>query len=247
MIKEFRCRRFGRFHWMLRLVALCAIISLGLSLVAASGALGWGLDYIGGFLVSLQIAILVLFVPSLASGLFSAERESGGWQLLLMTPLSAGSILRGKLLSVVWPVLLLFCATLPGYVVMMNLKSTLTGEVERVVISLVLSATFAVLVSAAMSSLFRSTAAATTASYSILFTLCLGPLVIRLGQGAPFGYRTVETVLACSPVAAALNAAESPGFVDYALLPANWWLLGIASVALFAFIVARTWQLCRPV
>src|SRR5207253_10492711 len=34
MVKEFRCRRFGRSHWMLRLIALCAMLSLGLSCIA---------------------------------------------------------------------------------------------------------------------------------------------------------------------------------------------------------------------
>ena len=160
MVKEFRCRRFGRFHWTLRLVAVCAIVSLGLSYLAATGALGWGLEYIGGLLVLLQISLLIVFVPSLAGGLISAERESGGWQLLLMTPLSTGAILRGKLLSVVWPLLLLLCATLPGYVVMMNLKPTLAVQVQRVVFTLLLAATFSVLVSAAASTLFRSTATA---------------------------------------------------------------------------------------
>ena len=48
MVKEFRSRRFGRSHWTLRLIALCAILSLGLSYVAASGALGWGIEFIGG-------------------------------------------------------------------------------------------------------------------------------------------------------------------------------------------------------
>ena len=95
-------------------------------------------------------------MPSLAGGLISAERESGGWQLLLMTPLSTGAILRGKLLSVVWPLLLLLCATLPGYVVMMNLKPTLAVQVQRVVLTLLLAATFAVLVSAAASIRFAT-------------------------------------------------------------------------------------------
>ena len=185
-------------------------------------------------------------MPSLAGGLISAERESGGWQLLLMTPLSTGAILRGKLLSVVWPLLLLLCATLPGYVVMMNLKPTLAVQVQRVVLTLLLAATFAVLVSAAASTLFRSTAAATTASYSVLLSVCVGPLVIWLGRGAPFGQRAVETVLTCSPVAAALNAADFPGFTNYKLLPGNWWLIGFASLALFGLVTVRTWQLCRP-
>src|SRR6266700_3171142 len=91
MVKEFRSRRFGRSHWTLRLIAVSAILSLGLSYVAASGALGWGIEVVGGALVLLQIALLILFAPSLASGLISSERESGTWQLLRMTPLAPHS------------------------------------------------------------------------------------------------------------------------------------------------------------
>ena len=133
MVKEFRCRRFGRAQWTLRLIAISAVLSLALSYLSASEALGWGLEYIGGVLVILQITLLILFVPSLAGGLISSELESGGWRLLLMTPLSAGAILRGKLMSVVWPLMLLLCATLPGYIVMMHLKPTLEVQVYRVV------------------------------------------------------------------------------------------------------------------
>jgi len=48
------------------------------------------------------------------------------------------------------------------------------------------------------------------------------------------------------PLAAALNAANTPGFTQYDLLPANWWFLGIACLALAAFLLVRTWQLTRP-
>jgi ABC-type transport system involved in multi-copper enzyme maturation permease subunit len=246
MVKEFRSRRFGRSHWTLRLIAISAILSLGLSYIAASGALGWGVEVIGGALVLLQIALLILFAPSLAAGLVSAERESGTWQLLRMTPLSPGAIVRGKLVSVAWPLLLLLCATLPGYVVMMTIKPALVPQVERVVICLALTAVFAVLVSAAVSTLFRSTATATTASYVTLLTVCVGPLLFWLGREAPFGRTTVQAVLTIDPVAAALQASETPGFADYELLPMNWWIIGSACVALLLFLGMRTWQLCRP-
>src|SRR5260370_28112493 len=82
MVKEFRSRRFGRSHWTLRLIAISAILSLALSYIAASGALGWGVEAIGGPLVVLQVALLILFPPSLAAGLVSAEPESGSWELL---------------------------------------------------------------------------------------------------------------------------------------------------------------------
>ncbi len=246
MVKEFRTRRFGRSHWMLRLIAVSAILSLGLSYVAASGALGWGVELIGGALVLLQIALLILFAPSLASGLVSAERERGTWQLLRMTPLSAGVILRGKLLSVVWPLLLLLCATLPGYVILMTIKPALIHQVQQVVICLALTAVFAVLLSAATSTLFRSTAAATVASYLALLAVCAGPLLVWLGREAPFGHATVRAALTVDPVAAALQASDTPGFSQYDLLPINWWVVGGACAALLVFLGVRTWQLCRP-
>jgi hypothetical protein len=246
LVKEFRSRRFGRAHWTWRLIALSAILSLGLSYVAASGALGWGVEVIGAALVLLQVALLILFSPSLAAGLVSAERESGTWQLLRMTPLSPGAILRGKLLSVAWPLLLLLCATLPGYVVMMTVKPTLVHQVQRVVACLALTAVFAVLLSACASTLFRSTAAAMTASYLVLLAVCGGTLLVWLGREAPFGHSTVEAFLAVNPVAAALQASDTPGFASYALLPANWWIIGSACVALLLLLRLRVWQLYRP-
>jgi ABC-type transport system involved in multi-copper enzyme maturation permease subunit len=246
MVKEFRSRRFGRSHWTLRLIAVCAILSLGLSYVAASGILGWGMEVIGGALVLLQVALLILFAPSLAASLVSSERESGSWELLRMTPLSAGAILRGKLLSVAWPLLLLLCATLPGYVTMMATQPALIHQVERVVVCLVLTAVFAVLVSAAASTLFRSTAAATSASYVSLLAVFVGPLLVWLGREAPFGHATVQAILTVDPVAAALQASEMPGFTPYELLPANWWIIGSACLALLLFLSVRTWQLYRP-
>jgi ABC-type transport system involved in multi-copper enzyme maturation permease subunit len=246
MAKEFRSRRFGRGHWTLRLVAVSAILSLALSYLAAAGALGWGVEVMGGALVLLQVVLLLLFAPSLAAGLISTERESGSWQLLRLTPLAPGRILRGKLLSVAWPLALLLCATLPGYVVMMSVKPELAPQVRRVVASLALLAVFTVLVSAAASSLFRATAVATAVSYLVLLTVCLGPLLLWLGRDAPFGPRTVATALTLSPVAAALRAAETPGFTGYALLPANWWLVGSASLALLGVLAVRTWRLYRP-
>jgi ABC-type transport system involved in multi-copper enzyme maturation permease subunit len=245
MVKEFRSRRFGRGHWMLRLLAISAILSLAFSVVAVTGALGWGIEVIGGGLALLQVALLILFAPSLAAGLVSAERESGTWRLLRMTPLSSGAVLRGKLMSVAWPLLLLLCATLPGYLVMMAIKPALLGQAERVAACLVLTAVFLVLVSATASTFFRSTAAAMTASYVAILAICVAPLLVWLGRGAPFGHETVTAALIANPVAAALQASDMPGFTEYELLPANWWIIGGACIVLLAVLRFRTWQLFR--
>jgi ABC-type transport system involved in multi-copper enzyme maturation permease subunit len=246
MVKEFRSRRFGRSHWTLRLIALSAIVSLGLSYIGSSAVLGWGVETIGGILVLLQVTLLVVFAPSLASSLVSGERESGAWQLLRMTPLRPGTILRGKLMSVALPLILLLCATMPGYVIIMITKPALAAQVQSVVVCLVLTAVLAVLLSVAASTIFRTTATATVASYFALVAICVGPLLIWLGREAPFGHETVEAALTIDPVAAALQACQTPGFSQYDLLPANWWIIGSACVGLLLFLIARTWQLCRP-
>src|SRR5439155_4599448 len=118
---------------------------------------------------------------------------------LRMTPLSPGTILRGKLMSVAWPLILLLCATVPGYVVLMTIKPTLIYQTQRVVMCLAVTAVFAVIVSSAASALFRSTALATTASYLALLSVCVGPLLVWLGREAPFGHGAVEAVLSLSP------------------------------------------------
>ena len=246
MVKEFQSRRFGRSSWVVRLIFLSAILSLGLSCIAALGALGWGLEVMGGAQVLLQVTLLLLFTPSLAASLLSGELESGSWRLLQMTPLSPGRILIGKLLSVAWPILLLLSATLPGYLVMMSLEPTLIPLIGRVVLCLGITAIFAVLLSAVMGTFFRSTAEATTASYVSLLAICIGPLLIWLGKEAPFGQSTVEMALTISPLAAALQASAFPGFSDYELLPANWWIIGTANVLLLLILIWRTRKLSRP-
>jgi ABC-type transport system involved in multi-copper enzyme maturation permease subunit len=246
MVKEFRTRRLGRSHWTIRLIALTAMLSLAVSWVAASGALEWGIEAIGGALVILQVVLLILFAPSLAAGIISAERESGGWGLLRTTPLSPGAILRGKLMSVAWPLVLLLFGTLPGYLFLMTIKPELMSQVERVVGCLVVTAVLVVLISAAASAAFRTTAVATAVSYLAILGVCVLPLLIWLGRDAPFGHTTVEAALTISPVAAALCASQTPGFAIYQLLPANWQVVGCLSVVLLLFLWIRTRQLYRP-
>jgi len=246
LVKEFRTRRFGRSQWMLRLVAVCALASLGLTYAATTGTLSWGVETIGGIMVLLQVALIVMLTPSLAAGLISSERESGGWALLQMTPLSTGRILRGKLLSVGATMLLILLATLPGYAIMMVIKPVLQQQVLLVLACLLLTAMFAVCLSAAVSSLFRHTAPATIASYALLIALCGGPLLLWLGRDAPFGHDLVQAALRIDPIAAALSILEVSNFSQYNVLPANWWIIASATAFSLALLTFRTWRLTQP-
>lgn len=246
MVKEFRCRRFGRLHWLLRLIAICAVLSLGLTYATVTGTVDWGVETIGGIMVLMQVALLVLITPSLASGLISTERESSGWPLLQMTSMSVLRILWGKLLSVLLTLLLVLCATLPGYLVMVYIEPGLTLQVQRVVICLLATAGFAMLLSAAIGSLFRRTAPATAASYAALLAVCGVPLLVWLGRDAPFGHDTVENALLVNPVAAALSVIRMSGFRDYQLIPGNWWFLGIGAAMSVLILVGQTYRISRP-
>jgi ABC-type transport system involved in multi-copper enzyme maturation permease subunit len=246
MVKEFRCRRFGRLHWLLRLVSACAVLSLALTILTATRTLDWDVPTIGGIMVVLQVALLVLITPSLAAGLISTERESGGWTLLQMTPLSILRIIWGKLLSVLLTLVLLLCATLPGYLVMVYIEPGQRFQAQRVVLCLVLTAVFCMLSCAAAGSLFRRTVVSTIVAYSVLLTVCCGPLLLWLGRDAPFGHDIVEAALTINPVAAALSVVRLRGFTDYELIPGNWWFLGIGSLVSLAALICQTYRVSRP-
>lgn len=246
MVKEYRTRRFGRFHWLLRLVAVCALISLGLTYATTIGTIDWGVETIGGIMVLLQIALIALLTPSLAAGMISSERESGGWDLLRMTPLSSTTILLGKLLSVVGTLVLILFATLPGYLVMIWIEPEMWGQISRVLICLALAAVFALFVSAAAGSLFRRTAPATATAYALLVAVCGGTMLFWLGRDAPFGHATVQIALTVNPLAAALSVIDMPGFKPYDLVPANWWFLGYVSAFCLIVLMVQTWRLTRP-
>lgn len=245
MVKEFRSRRFGRVQWLLRLVSICAVASIVLTFMAATSITSWGVDRIGGLMVVLQVVLVVLLTPSLASGLISGERDSGGWELLRMTPLSSLKIVRGKILSVVWTLALVLMATLPGYLLLIWLQPTMWLQVYLVLICLAWTAVYAIAVSAAVGSLFRSTALSTTVTYVVVTGLFLVPILVWLGRDAPFGHSTVETMLLVNPVGAALSVIEAPGFAGYNLIPLAWWIAAIVSVAMFSVLGLQVWRLSR--
>ncbi len=245
-VKEQKTRRLGRGHWMARFFGACLIISLGLMLATTGGTIDWGVEKLGGVIVLLQAALIILITPSLASGLIAGEQESRGWQLLQMTPMSPIAIVAGKLLSVGWTLFLILLATLPAYAVLIYIKMEMAPTILAVLGTMVLTALFALLLSAAVSSLFKRTAAATTVAYAVLVGLCAGTMLVWMAKDAPFTRQTVEATLKVNPLAAALQLIGAPGFADYQLTPANWWIIGGAAAMCLVVLIVQTWRLTRP-
>ncbi len=246
MVKEFRTRRFGRSHWLLRLISAAALFSLYLAYASASTSVDLGPETIAGTLVVLQVALLIMITPSLAANLISAERETGGWDLLMMTPLSAVRIVIGKLLSVFLTLILVLLATLPGYLALIFIYPPVRWRVWQVMICMGWTLVFAVTLSAAVSSLCRRAATATTIAYALLGAVCVGTMLFWLGRDTTFGHDIVEQALTINPTAAALNIMEVTGFTGYNLVPANWWWMGVLSSISTLILLVQTWRLTRP-
>ncbi|MEI8211277.1 MAG: ABC transporter permease subunit [Planctomycetota bacterium] len=246
MVKEFRTRKFGRLHWLMRLVAVGGIVSLFLTVVAATGTVSWGVERIAASMVLMQIGFLLLLGPSLGANLIASEVESGGWQLLRTSPISPWRIVVGKLLSVLLTLLLLLLATLPGYIVMGYIQPAVGGQISNVIISLLIATALVTILSACVSSFAKTTAVATATSYALLLLLFAGTLLVWLGRGSPFGPVFVERTLLLNPAAAALSEIKAPGFETYKLTPESWYLgLAICSLGLIV-LVLRTIRLTRP-
>lgn len=248
VVKELLTRMMGRAHWMMRLIGLCLVVSLLLTLAAAqwTSASPEKIGYLGGALVIFQMALIILITPALSAALISAERESGAWQLLQSTPLRPIQIVLGKLLSVVSTIVLLLLATLPGYVVLVYVDESFIPRVKAVLITLGLTALFALMLGAACSSVLRKTAATTAAAYLLLIVLCIGTMLAWLAEGALLGTEVVHDILTFNPLAAALALMQVPGFDRYDLTPGNWQFLAIGSAVLGMVLWARTWWLTRP-
>ncbi|MCX5658510.1 MAG: ABC transporter permease [Planctomycetota bacterium] len=246
MIKEFRTRRFGRSNWIIRLGVLALIASLALMLAVNNKVISSDHVSAAAVVIFLQLGLIVIITPTLACGLISGERESGGWPLLQMTPMSASKIISGKLLSVGVPLLLILMSTLPSYYMLYKIQAIDTEGVPGVILSLLLTTVFAVLASAAFSSLFKRTSDATIATFATLTVLWGGSLLAWAAEDAPLSRSFVQKVLAINPLAASLSLARTPGFSSYNLTPANWWIMGAGCVVCLIVLVARTARLTRP-
>ncbi len=187
MVKEFLTRKFGRLHWLMRLVSVCAIISLLLTFLATTGTVSWGVERIAGPLVLMQVSLMLLVGPSLGANLIASEVESGGWQILRSTPVSTWRVFSGKLMSVVWTMFLVLFATLPGYAVMSYIQPATSGQVGNVLISLIVAICMVVSISACISAFAKTTAVATATAYGVLLSLFAGTLLIWLRAGNPSG------------------------------------------------------------
>jgi len=229
-------QRQFRGWWLLPRMAFL-LVFLAFILIAV-GALNYylptDLETIDNFVLSaigfiLNILVIALVLPQTA-GAIAHERETGALDLLLLTPLSTGEILAGKLLAPVAPLLLLMLPAVPLLLIARLLQWSNPLLPLIPLLSAIVSLVSFAAIGLCCSTLFNNTGRAIGVAIA----------VIILGLYSPLAYLSMLLVPVMMPVllAAGLTAAIrrlSPG-KRLTILPGYPWLTFSILTAIFIAI-----------
>ena len=252
-IKEFRCRAFGRAHWVVRSFAACLIVSLVLAtvtvvtLVMVPVAEG-GMNRIIQAIAVFQTGLIVLIGPSLGSASISGEREAGVFDLLRMTPLRSSTIIFGKLKASLMPMLLLLLATTPVSLTILYIEPAYGPRMVESFSVLLLAGVFSVSVGVMFSTVFARTSAATTAAYGVVMTMFVATLLAWLACGTVLSEAAARIFFLVNPLIVTMERMDVAAISDLRLdlLVDHWLLMGGLTALALAIAIGRAAVLIRP-
>jgi ABC-type transport system involved in multi-copper enzyme maturation permease subunit len=220
IIKELRSRmRGGRAFIALTAVLLVLgsvsyalyrmiLATSGYATPALSPRIGQAL-FLG--LACLELLAICLVTPAVTAGAVSGEHEGLTFEMLLTTPLSAGSILWGKLFSALSYVFLVIFAAIPMSSLVFIFGGVSPRDMLKALLILLATAVFLGTVGVFFSVWLRRTARATVLSYVVVLLLLAGTLftylLVSLLQDAPAS----GWILAPNPISALISALSLSG------------------------------------
>ena len=156
-----------------------------------------------------QTALLALIIPSLTSGALTLELEKKTIEMLILTRLTPGTVILGKLLSAMLYSLILLMCSLPLAGICLMFGGISPAEVFVTHLLLIAWSFVLAAMGVFWSSLFNRTAAAVLMTYGS----CLGYLLSTLGSGAAM-------LRGLYPGGGAINAMAltNPGWAPYGAL-----------------------------
>lgn len=248
-VAEMRSKLFGNPKFIIRGLAVCMSLSLGL-LILIANQYGTFLDAdkLRVAAIIFQLGVLAFLAPAISSGSITDEVASGTLLMLRLTPLSATRVVLGKLEASFLYVLIFLVSSLPVLGALAYLESTAAyWRLGAWLAVLILSTVVLTAAGLTASSLCRNTAAATAASYLFACTLCLAPLGVFL-LGSRVSPEMQAWILTLNPVAAALQITSDTAFAG---LPALWgnklWqnhLLAMGALTVLLVMIA-SWRVHR--
>jgi ABC-type transport system involved in multi-copper enzyme maturation permease subunit len=172
----------------------------------------------------LQLFLIAFVTPGLSAGVISSERERQTLNILLITRLSAASIILSKLISSLAFTVLLVVATIPVYA-MVTLYGGIAAKQLAAVFGLYfLNMVFFGSVGVFWSTWIRRTGISTVAAYACIFALvvstALGAELIDqyLRSQVMIQYQNTAAVTAAAPAHPDMKSYSGPG-LDYSPPP----------------------------
>lgn len=206
-------------------------------------------DYLLLGLVIGQIALLVLFVPGVASVALCGEREANTLEMLYASRLRPGEIVLGKMAIAISYPLLLLIAGVPFAAMLFWRGDVTPSDLAWSYIILLITALLLAMISLAISAVVHQSATALVIAYVTIITLSgvlLVPASIMLESQSGLAADVLHYARSLSPVAAALSLLKpQPNDFDGSRhqLLSIWQVFIPASLAViaacFALVAAR--------
>ena len=191
------------------------------------------------FYVALFIAqgcVVLLFAPAFTAGAMTLEHEQKTFEMLIITRLTPGSIIGGRLFSAVSFAQLMLFTSVPLVSVTYLLGGVSPAEVLFSYLSLALFCFVAGSLGILSSVLVTSTAASTVISFGLM-GLYLGATGVAAIQGAvttAMGRAVTQPLAALNPFGAIYSATNGAAF--FGLSPPVWLTSGLVSLVLASLL-----------
>lgn len=244
--REMRSKAFGGGIWVFRGAYLCLAGSV-LLMIVVLGQLGrFDPHHVKAIAIGFQVALVVLFVPSLTASAVSHEHERFSFDGLRMAHIGPGTFLRGKVWQALLFVLFLLIGSIPLWVVVAFMRLNTPNEI--LVAWAVVGATILLAISAGLcaSSCTRRSPAAAAAAYGFMVVLVAGTLFPYLAA-ARFAPAAREAILTLNPFVVSFYVLHTESVTPLPILwPQHLTLSLSASLLLLAVAYLRLRHIFQP-
>ncbi len=245
--KERRTSNLGSGSWLIRLTYAALFLSLALAAMALYGGSEYSdlLRYVVAILVSFQMGIIALVVPSLTSSTISNELENGTFEILRLAPLRGSTIFWGKFIPSFLPALLPNLALLPAYGAITFIDHGYIPRLVLLVPVIAMAVLFCCTLGLTCSTWFNNTARATVTAYVITAAVFVLPMLVWWASPEPIPLHTGKWIAAISPLVIGLNLLPASSSEVQGLYGYHLWIMGGACVGMLLAARIRLAMLLR--
>jgi len=152
------------------------------------------------------VVIIALIVPAATSGSIAREREMRTLPLILSTPLSALSIVTGKLLASLSYIVLVAATGVPLFTLVAMFGGVAANQLVSVLVVVLVTAFAFAALGVFVSALARNGLLASLVTYSVVLALTLGSYAVYLAASPLSKAVSMKYALYFSPLAAVVSA-----------------------------------------